>query len=459
MIKRSASVQNGATSAIQKNTFPDEYAALEAEYMESFLENSRPLGTAAETAADAPAQAVEADIAAAKAPAQAVEADTAADKAPAEEAVTVADDTAREAEAARVTEVEEASGPVQAAEEQEDSAPSEETEKAQTPFADLLDEPDEDGDEKPKKKKKVKPAKKSSRRDKFSSASGGSEKKKKGRFITPLILLGILLIIILACVYDVFYCMSNFEINFYQVESMHVSADVRIAVISDVHLSVYGEDNKELVSAVKSLHPDIIISAGDLVTYGEDNYDSMLSLCSQLAEIAPFYGIMGNHEDEKVYLEYDEKMRDRFAETGMILLINRCETIRINNNVIELVGVSGGPEGFDLYGGKDAMEKLDDSSTALRICIAHVPTLFTDRLDRYDFDLGIAGHTHGGIIRLPVVGGLYSAEEGFLPDFDGGLTHLHNGAELFVSRGLGNSGKIPRFNNTPELAVLDIRWY
>lgn len=307
---------------------------------------------------------------------------------------------------------------------------------------------------------KDKKAKKKLRKDARKQLKKSNKKeKKKGRFITPLILLGIVLAVVGACVWNVFYCMHHFEVNFYQIESTHVTSDLRIAVISDVHLSEYGEDNRELVDAVRALNPDLIISAGDLVTYGEKDYDNMLSLCRQLVDIAPTYGVMGNHEDEKTYLEHDEEMRQKFKDTGMILLVNRCEKIRIRNNDIELVGVSGSAEGFDLYGGKATMEKLEEHSTALRICVAHVPTLFKERLEDYDFDIGIAGHTHGGLIRLPMIGGLYSVEEGFRPEYDGGLYRLDNGATLFVSRGLGNSGKIPRFNNTPELAVIDVRWY
>ena len=323
-------------------------------------------------------------------------------------------------------------------------------------FSDLFGS-DEGDDGKKSKKKKRKDSKAKNSKD--GKDKKRKKPKRKGRFITPLILLSIVLMLILVAVCNVFYCMNNFEINFYQIESMHVSSDIRIVVLSDVHLSEYGEDNADLIEAIQALEPDLIISAGDLVTYGEDNYDNMLSLCSQLVEIAPTYGIMGNHEDEKVYLENDEEMRQKFKDTDMELLINKSKKIRVKGNDIELVGVSGGPDGFDQYGGKTAMEKLGENNSALRIVIAHVPTLFTDRLDEYDFDIGIAGHTHGGVVRLPMIGGLYSAEEGFLPDFDGGLYDLKNGATLFVSRGLGNSGKIPRFNNTPELAVIDVRWY
>lgn len=285
------------------------------------------------------------------------------------------------------------------------------------------------------------------------------KQKRKGRFITPMIFIGLVIAIILGCLLNIYYCKNNFEVNFYEVESVRVSSEIRIVVISDVHLSEYGNKNDDLVNETQALHPDLIISAGDLVTYGNENYQNMLDLCSRMSKIAPLYGIMGNHEDEKVYLEHDNDLRDRFASSGMNLLINTCEKIKIKNNDIELVGVSGGTEGFDKYGGKDTMEKLDKNTNDFRICCAHVPTLFTDRLEKYDFDIGIAGHTHGGLIRLPVVGGLYTGEEGFLPNFDGGIFKLKNKADLIVSRGLGTSGKIPRFNNTPELVVIDVKWY
>ena len=61
-----------------------------------------------------------------------------------------------------------------------------------------------------------------------------------------------------------------------------------------------------------------------------------------------------------------------------------------------------------------------------------------------------------GIVRLPKIGPLYSAEEGFLPDYAGGSYELANNATLIVSRGLGDSSRVPRINNVPELSVIDI---
>ena len=75
--------------------------------------------------------------------------------------------------------------------------------------------------------------------------------------------------------------------------------------------------------------------------------------------------------------------------------------------------------------------------------MAHVPTCFTERLDDYSFDLGLAGHTHGGIINLPKLGPLYSDEEGFFPEYARGEYTLSCGATLIVSGGLGDSSSFP----------------
>jgi predicted MPP superfamily phosphohydrolase len=85
--------------------------------------------------------------------------------------------------------------------------------------------------------------------------------------------------------------------------------------------------------------------------------------------------------------------------------------------------------------------------------------LFDAQLSDYDFDLGIAGHVHGGIVNIPLLGGLYSEEEGFFPTYYGGRNILSNQKPLIISRGLGDSSPIPRINNMPELVVIDVNWY
>ena len=224
------------------------------------------------------------------------------------------------------------------------------------------------------------------------------------------------------------------------------------------HLREYGQDNCELVQDIHSLAPDLILLGGDLVTYGEgSNYDNMLSLCSQLNEIAPVCGVLGNHEDELYFLDGDQALVEKFTAAGVTILRNEEARYTVRDNVISILGVEGSPEDFYNYGASTFMDSVEPQTDYdLRICLAHVPTYFPEHLENYSFELGLAGHTHGGIVRLPKIGPLYSAEEGFLPDYAGGSYELANNATLIVSRGLGDSSWVPRINNVPELSVIDI---
>ncbi len=202
----------------------------------------------------------------------------------------------------------------------------------------------------------------------------------------------------------------------------------------------------------------LALLGGDFVTYGEGtDYDNMLSLFRQLSEIAPVCGVLGNHEDELYFLDNDRELVEKFTAAGVTVLRNQEARYTIHDNVISILGVEGSPADFSNYGASTFMDSVEPQTDYdLRICLAHVPTYFPEHLENYSFELGLAGHTHGGIVRLPKIGPLYTAEEGFLPDYAGGSYTLANNATLIVSRGLGDSSRAPRINNVPELSVIDI---
>ena len=257
------------------------------------------------------------------------------------------------------------------------------------------------------------------------------------------------------------YTKSHFQITYYRIASSHVTEKLRIVFLSDLHLRQYGEDNKELLDEVQSLEPDLILLGGDFVTYPDPDYESMLSLCRKLARIAPSYAVLGNHESEMIYGGVDEKLAEKFAMTGITLLRNENKTIYIRSNKIELVGLEGACKDYDYYnyGASDCMERLSTQYDALRIVMDHVPMKFINYYQDYPFDIGFAGHTHGGLIRLPILGRLYSAEEGLFPQYAGGKYQLKNGAQFIVGCGLGDSSWVPRVYNPPELVLVDVNWY
>ena len=279
----------------------------------------------------------------------------------------------------------------------------------------------------------------------------------KALFIILIVLLISTLIIGAAVFFYGLYTKTHYRISFYQETSSKVTGDIRIAVISDIHNREYGENNETLVSDIRFLNPDLILFLGDMVIREENDYQHALDLVSSLTGVAPCYGVLGNHESERIYYEGDRDLPDAFENAGLKLLRNAAEEIWIGVDKVQLIGLEGTAAGFDKYGGREFMDRTETDPSSFCIVMSHIPILFKTQLSGYDFDLGIAGHVHGGIIVLPFFGGLYSNDEGFFPSFSSGKYVLENQQSLIISAGLGDSKPFPpRINNTPELVIIDI---
>lgn len=280
---------------------------------------------------------------------------------------------------------------------------------------------------------------------------------KAGKIVLN-ILLSLLLVAVIVLLFgaNIEYNRKHYTPEFYRISSDKIAERVRIVYLSDLHLREYGEANSELLEDIEMLSPDIILLGGDLVVYIESEYGSMISFCESLASIAPTLGVWGNHEDVKMYIQGDKELRTAFESTGVRFLTNEIERVKIGESDIVICGLDGTSANFEKYGASEAMEAFEEIYDGFKICLEHVPTYFTERLTSYDFDLGIAGHTHGGIVRIPRFGPLYSAEEGFFPKYAAGEYMLENGARLIVSRGLGDTQDSVRINNVPELTVIDL---
>ena len=294
--------------------------------------------------------------------------------------------------------------------------------------------------------------------------------KKKRRFKKLKIFLAIVLVLILAVggIFGGSYLINqNFTVSFYQITSEKVSNNVRIVELSDLHNSEYGKDNSKLVKRIKALHPDIIVYAGDMMNEKDNDYHVMFDLSDKLCKIAPIYACYGNNElDQQLF--HDKTFKDQLVKHNVTLLSNEATNIEIGSSTIQLVAISDNVKQFDVKtnNGKKFIEALEPTENC-RICLTHYPELFNEKLLNRDIDIALTGHAHGGHIRVPYLGGLYSTGEGFLPKFSEGVVEADDGTKVVVSRGLGNSSeatgvdwlKIPRINNQPELVVVDICWY
>lgn len=159
------------------------------------------------------------------------------------------------------------------------------------------------------------------------------------RFLTFLLVC----VIIIGAVGSLYawYSKTHYEISFYQVTSKKVSSNIRIAVISDIHNWEYGENNETLISDLRDLKPDLILFPGDMVIRDQDDYQPVLNLVTASAGIAPCFGVLGNHESERIYYGNDKDLPSAFENAGLKLLRNAQEEIRIGMDTVQLIGVEG----------------------------------------------------------------------------------------------------------------------
>ena len=131
------------------------------------------------------------------------------------------------------------------------------------------------------------------------------------------------------------YTKTHYEIRFYQETSKKVSTNIRIAVISDIHNREYGENNEKLISDLRALKPDLILFPGDMIIRDKEDYQPVMNLVSASAGIAPCFGILGNHESERIYYWNDKDLPQEFENAGLKLLRNAKEEIRIGEDTVQ----------------------------------------------------------------------------------------------------------------------------
>ncbi len=227
-------------------------------------------------------------------------------------------------------------------------------------------------------------------------------------------------------------------------------AGFKIAQVSDLHNTKFGDGNEKLLELIRASEPDIIAVTGDLIDSRRTDVDTAAAFIEAAAKIAPVYYVTGNHESR---LDFDA-IEPRLTAAGAAVLRNEAVYIERGGERIQLVGIDD--PGFIKTGGTAAeraaaqLAGLVDAD-AYCVLLSHRPELDATYAEA-GADLVLSGHAHGGQVRIPLLGGLYAPGQGILPEYDAGL-YTVDWTSLIVSRGLGNSLFPLRVNNCPELVV------
>ena len=248
-----------------------------------------------------------------------------------------------------------------------------------------------------------------------------------------------------------------FKITRYEISTEKDIADLRIILISDLHLKEYGNDNEILLNEISNLKPDIILSVGDHVIAREKNFDSAISFLNKASEIAPTYFSSGNHEWTAIYHYKNYELAKALNGCNATWLNNTKETITIEGNELLICGIYDEPDADFGYANKAIPSFNDEDDRKFKLLLNHCPMTISNTKVTPKADLVLSGHEHGGQIVIPFTNqGLYSKNQGFFPKYTRGLNTIANNT-VIISAGLSNSYHwIPRINNQPELVVIDV---
>jgi predicted MPP superfamily phosphohydrolase len=226
----------------------------------------------------------------------------------------------------------------------------------------------------------------------------------------------------------------------------------RIALLSDLHGWSFGDNNARLAKTVRETQPDLIAICGDMASHSED-FQAVEGLLQGIEGSAPIYYINGNHEWGG---KLTERMKALMEKYGARCLSNEFESFEKDGASIVICGAedkNGPADMMKPYALAESLRQQYPDEFVLWLYHRNDTILNYPKLP---VDLVLSGHAHGGIVRLPFVGGLLDVRATFGAEYESGVYTLGN-LTLLVSRGLGNSVIIPRFLNRPELPVITLK--
>ena len=239
----------------------------------------------------------------------------------------------------------------------------------------------------------------------------------------------------------------------------------RLLFVTDYHEAVKGKLNPSILKAAKRIRPDVILIGGDMVNGRKphENVRPAMDLINGLARIAPVVHAYGNHEcrfrSSRKFEGYDWDGYIAGLDSRVIFVENESTVLRLGDKSVRIYGLNVDKDYYIRNGEMLTKEDIDgylgERDTSMpTVLLAHDPSWF-DAYSDWGAGLTLSGHYHGGVIRLPVIGGVINPKYHLFPKYDYGI-YEKNGSPMLVSSGLGQHTIPVRWFNIPELVVVDL---
>lgn len=292
-------------------------------------------------------------------------------------------------------------------------------------------------------------------------------KKDQDMWIAVII---IILLIIASLALVVYHDTHNFKVRNYEIVTDKVSGSYSFVFLSDLHSHEFGRNNQRLIDKIRELSPDAVLCAGDMFNArpvdGKVKTETAFRLMTALLQICPVYMSNGNHEEKIKELKKNfgnvfDRYKSGLVREGVIYLDNDSasfnEDIRVSGLCLDTSyfrKVVKKPMDPDLIA-KKLFEVKGAEKDRFQILIAHNPQYFKEYAG-WGADLTLSGHVHGGIVRLPLLGGVVSPSLALFPKYSGGR-YQQAGRTMILSRGLGTHTINVRMFNPGEVSLIEIK--
>lgn len=238
----------------------------------------------------------------------------------------------------------------------------------------------------------------------------------------------------------------------------------KILQLSDLHSRSVGRNNEKLLAKVEKENPDIIVLTGDMVNSKDTDFSSFYELIKSLSTSYTVYYIPGNHE-QRLPLNAYNSLISTLLQNNVKVLNNKTEYIIKGSDFITIHGFNLPLLYYNNHLKNESHKELttdtitqsvgSSKENTFNILLSHNP-LYFETYKNWGADLTLSGHMHGGIIQLPIIGGLLSPERTLFPQYSAGKYTVEE-STLIVNRGLGNSTVNLRVFNNPEISVITLK--
>lgn len=233
-----------------------------------------------------------------------------------------------------------------------------------------------------------------------------------------------------------------------------VAEPFTVGLLADLQFDRVTEYEASAIDRLVAMQPDLICLSGDLFQGPGDEFRARMTdvqeLLRQLSAPAGVFAVLGN-------VDYPELTRRAYEGAGIRLLADEVITVTVRGTPVMIGGVSWRCTSAAAVNTMLSLESGPDV-TVPRLLLTHAPDALVMRSAPSRIDLALAGHTHGGQIRVPGLGPLLTASHAPRAVGAGGL-HVLNGIQVYVSRGVGcERGQAPRVRLfcPPEITLLTV---